>query len=180
MHGLGGFGDFGKNYPAVARTVKEGSNVLGVIGGLWLGNFGRKQIDKLVNVQAAADGKFQWTSLISPLATVAIGGGIATIGHQIQKSDMHNDVAGEFVKHVGYGVIGAGGVALVKVTLDKDILAGLGGADSATDAKFFKESADMLKKLVEGNKGFKPELNGGMGYNPTNERVNEMNPEMIL
>jgi hypothetical protein len=162
MHGLGGFGDFGATYPGVARTVKEGGNVLGVLGGLWAGNFTRKQLEKIVNVTPSTDGKFQWQTLIAPLGTVAIGVGVTTIGHKMEIADPHNDVVGVFVKHVGYGVIGAGGVSLIKVTLKKDLLEGLSGTEISgptdEEQKYLKESEDILKKLVERNTNFQPQL----------------------
>lgn len=188
MHGLGGFGDMGKNYPAVAHTVKSGLNVLGVIGGLVAGNYVRKGLDKLVNVTPAPDGKFQWKSLISPIGTIGIGTVVTIVGHKIQIDDQHNDIAGEFVKNVGYGVIGAGGVSLVKVTLKKDILEGLSGTETISgpteeEAKFLKESENILKQLVEKNKGFTPELPSGenmKGWNPPGVRLETDNMHTIL
>ena len=189
--GLAGYGDFAAKNPMAARAVNETGNVLGLISGLVAGAMVKKGGDMVIDKffpmteeQKAAD-KFHWKKLLSPALTIGLGGGVTAIGNKLGAEGSSHTIHGSIAKHVGYGIMGAGAVLGVKDTLNKDILAGLSGAgeDTAEEAKFFKESADMLKQLVKENEKFTPELpsgTDGIGFNPPEQRVREQNMQIIM
>ncbi len=140
-----------KGAGAGKQILHEGSKPLLIIAGLWVGNMAGKAVDKMLPVtpDAANPEKFQWKSIIKPIAQLGAGGTIIYFGRK-------ND----FVKSFGYGFTGSGIINGAKL-LKKDLFEGLGETEETTnkpiEAKYYREAKDEMMKLLQDN-SFRPAL----------------------
>jgi len=104
----------------VKKVIDEIKVPVGLIGGMIVGNFGGKTIDKLLKVNPALSG-INPKSLAKPLVLLTAG-----VGGAMLLKDQN-------LKLVASGIAASGIASSVKILLKKDLLAGLDGLGETND-----------------------------------------------
>ena len=145
---------------AKKSTGKELSKPLFVVGGLLLGNFIGRGIDKFIPVSADEEGMVaKMKSAVKPLVQAGLGVGVILLSKEKAQDKQSVKTIKELVRSLGYGVAGSGVITTVKL-INKDLFAGLGDAGDGSrpiEAKFYREAKDEIMKMLQDN-SFRPAL----------------------
>lgn len=140
-----------------SKTARDGAHPFAVLLGLWGGSLAGRLIDKgVARIPDKGDGeKFQWKKLIKPI--VLTGTGIAITYYGIARDKDGEEEGIQFIKHLGYGVVGSGLVSGVRVFIKKDLFEGLGETDNNLQEKYYTEAKEEIMKVLN-DASFKPAL----------------------
>lgn len=139
-------------------TGRELAKPFVVVGGLLLGNFIGKGIDKFIPVSADAEGMAKMKKAVKPLVQAGLGVGVILLSREKSQDKESVKTIKEFARSLGYGVAGSGVISTVKL-IKADLFEGLGdtGDSKPIEAKYYREAKDEIMKMLQDN-SFKPAL----------------------
>jgi len=154
--GLGSTATNGKK----ADLKQEVPQSFAIIGGLLLGRYGGKLLDKLLPLNPG--GGFQIKAIIKPVLQAGAGLGAVVLGNKLKSP---------VARFAGYGLMGSALVSTVKVAFNKDLLSGLGDTETkSVTADYYTENKEDLVNLLQQNsfRAALPEQTGTSGVGDTN------------